>query len=121
MVMQYLYGMNSKNLSRQGLPRRAAGNLESLGRNIRAARTLRGLTMQDLAERAMTSRETIRRLEQGHPGVSVGVLVHVLWVLELDDQIGALAALENDSQGQALALAGLPRRVDAGRTDEFDF
>lgn len=113
--------MNGKNMSCRSLPRKAAGNLEALGRNIRSARVLRGLTMQEVAERAMTSRETVRRLEHGHPGVSLGVLAHVFWVLGLDDQLGLLAALENDAQGQALALARLPKRVDAGKADELDF
>ena len=41
--------MSPKKTSAHDLPGSPAANLKRLGRNIRAARKLRGLTMQDLA------------------------------------------------------------------------
>jgi len=113
--------MSPKNTSAHHLPPGPAANLERLGRNIRSARKLRGLSMQDLAVRCMTTRETVRRLELGHPGVSIGVLAQVLWVLQLDDQLGRIAALETDTVGQAMAISRLPKRVVSKKDDELDF
>lgn len=113
--------MSPKKTSAHDLPANPTANLERLGRNIRAARKLRGLSMQDLAARTMTTRETIRRLENGHPGVSLGVLAHVLWVLQLDDQLGDMAALESDPVGRAMAVSRLPQRVATERNDDLNF
>jgi transcriptional regulator with XRE-family HTH domain len=113
--------MSPKNTSAHDLPPSPAANLECLGQNIRTARKLRGLSMQDLATRCMTTRETIRRLELGRPGVSLGVLAQALWALQLDAQLGRVAALENDAIGQAMAVNKLPKRIASGRNDELDF
>ncbi|NCC05420.1 MAG: helix-turn-helix domain-containing protein [Proteobacteria bacterium] len=113
--------MSPKKTSAHDLPGSPAANLERLGDNIRAARKLRGLSMQDLAVRTMTTRETIRRLENGHPGVSLGVLAHVLWVLQLDDQLGGMASLESDPVGRAMAVSRLPQRVTTEVSDALDF
>lgn len=103
------------------LPPSPAAQLEALGQNLRTARKLRGLSMQDLATRCMTTRETIRRLELGHPGVSLGVLAQVLWVLQLDTQLGRIASLSDDTVGQAMAVSRLPKRITSGSSDDFDF
>lgn len=113
--------MSPKNTSAHDLPPSPAANLERLGGNIRTARKLRSLSMQDLATRSMTTRETIRRLEKGHPGVSLGVLAHVLWVLQLDAQLGRIAALEHDDLGRAMAVSRLPKRVATEKNDDLDF
>lgn len=113
--------MSPKNIAVRVLPPSPAAHLERLGQNIRTARKLRALSMQDLAARCMTTRETIRRLELGHPGVSIGVLAQVLWVLQLDAQLGQIAALENDAIGQAMAVTRLPKRVSSGNNDDLDF
>jgi len=112
--------MSPKKTSAHDLPGNPAANLERLGHNIRTARKLRGLSMQDLAARTMTTRETIRRLKNGHPGVSLGVLAHVLWVLQLDDQLGGMASLESDPVGN-MAVSRLPQRVTTEVSDDLDF
>ena len=113
--------MSPKKTSAHDLPANPAANLERLGPNIRAARKLRALSMQDLAARTMTTRETIRRLENGHPGVSLGVLAHVLWVLQLDDQLGRMASLESDPVGRAMAVSRLPKRITTKRDHDLAF
>ena len=113
--------MSPKKTTTRILPPGPAAQLERLGQNIRTARKLRGLSMQDLASRCLTTRETIRRLELGHPGVSLGVLAQALWVLQPDAQLGRLAALETDAIGQAMAVSRLPKRVTSGAHDDLDF
>jgi len=56
-----------------------------------------------------------------HPGVSLGVLAHVLWVLQLDDQLGGMASLESDPVGRAMAVNRLPQRVTREVSDDLDF
>lgn len=98
-------------MAKEALPASAANALAKLGQDIRAARVRRGITAAELAERAFISRLTITRLEKGHPGVSLGVLAHVLWVLELEGNLGALADPQNDRLGTLLAVDALPKYV----------
>jgi transcriptional regulator with XRE-family HTH domain len=109
-------------MAKESLPDAAAQALAKLGRDIRAARVRREITAGELAERTFTSRLTISRLENGHPGVSLGVLAHVLWVLELEDNLGALADPGNDRLGTLLAVEKLPRyaRKKAGDDKLYD-
>jgi transcriptional regulator with XRE-family HTH domain len=45
-----------------------------LGRQVRLARKQRGMTAQELAERAGISRGLVQRIEKGDPGCTVGVM-----------------------------------------------
>lgn len=103
--------MSTSKIADQSLPPPVAASLEALGRNIRIARKRRRMGEQELATLAHTSRATIRRLEVGAPGVGLGILASVLWVLQLHDDLGRLAAPDTDSYGQFLEQGHLPRRV----------
>ncbi|WP_207462543.1 helix-turn-helix domain-containing protein [Azospirillum sp. SYSU D00513] len=74
--------------------------LERLGRRVRLARLRRNLTQEDLAERAGTTRKTVRALEQGRETVSVGLLLKVMTILGYPDRLPAL--LESDPIGEDL-------------------
>ncbi len=105
--------------------------LRRLGEDLRLARTLRGITMEDMAQRIGISRETLRRLENGHAGVSLGVVAQALWVLNLEGNINNIASLSVDERGQALVAAQAKNRVTKARmktpraglaqSDEYDF
>lgn len=103
------------------LPASAQTQLKILGSNIRNARKIRKIGMEELAQRAMTTRETLRRLENGHPGVSLGVLAHVLWVLQLEENVGAVASFTSDPHAQAYIEAGLPKHIRAQKDKDYDF
>jgi len=103
--------MSTSKIADQSLPPPVAASLEALGRNIRIARKRRRIGEQELATLAHTSRATIRRLEAGAPGVGLGILASVLWVLQLHEDLGRLAAPETDSYGLFLEQGHLPRRV----------
>lgn len=71
--------------------------MEQLGENIKLARKRRGYTQVLISERTGLSRLTIRRIERGDPGVSIGHYLSVLSVLglagdlanvALDDELG---------------------------------
>jgi hypothetical protein len=67
--------------------------------------------MAVIAERALTSRSTLQRIEEGDPNVGIGIYASVLNALGLLDGVGQLADLTHDTVGQALATAELPSRA----------
>ena len=93
------------------LPAALVRALRKLGQDISAARRRRRLTMVMVAERAMISRTTLGRVEQGDAGVSMGIYATVLFVLGVGERIGELADPRTDDVGRALETARLPRRV----------
>ncbi len=74
--------------------------LEIFGKNIKLARKRRHLTMIQVSERADISRNTLRLIEKGNPGVSIGAVMNVLRVLGLQDDFLKLAA--DDEFGRRL-------------------
>ena len=74
--------------------------LEQLGGNIKLARKRRGYTQLLIAERTGLSRLTIRKIEKGEPGVSIGHYLAVLGVLRLAGDIANVAM--DDELGRKL-------------------
>ncbi|MEZ4272249.1 MAG: helix-turn-helix domain-containing protein [Myxococcota bacterium] len=96
------------------IPPQAKNLLKRVGENIERARRHRRITRQAFADRLYVSVPTVRRLEQGHPGVSLGVLASALWALGLHNDLSRLAAAESDLIGQALW-----RRAQGGPDNDF--
>jgi hypothetical protein len=71
--------------------------------------------MAVVAERAFTSRSTLQKVEAGDTGVSIGIYASVLQALGLLEGLSQIAAIGNDSVGQALASADLPKHVHLKR------
>lgn len=72
--------------------------------------------MAVVAERAFTSRSTLQRVEAGDTNVSIGIYAGVLQALGLLDGLGhQVDDISNDSVGQALASADLPKHVHLKR------
>ena len=92
--------------------------LSKLGADLRDARRRRSLPMAIVADRAFTSRSTLQRVEEGDPGVSIGIYAAVLQALGLLEGLGQIAAPSMDSVGQALADQALPQRVHLKRSEE---
>lgn len=86
--------------------------LVELGANIRMARQRRRYTAALVAERAGMSRPTLRAIERGDDGVTVGALANVLHSLGLDQDLRLVA--RDDELGRKLQDAALraprPRR-----------
>ncbi|MEO7965513.1 MAG: hypothetical protein ABIT38_16510 [Gemmatimonadaceae bacterium] len=85
--------------------------LASLGEDIAAARRRRRLPIHIVAERALTTRQTVARIEGGDPSVAMATWASVLFSLGLLDRLAELAAPAHDEVGLALESAELPRRV----------
>ena len=90
--------------------------MRKLGADIRDARRRRKLTTTIVAERAFTTRKTLKRIEEGDYAVSIGIYASVLQVLGLLDQLAQLADPSNDELGRTLASSDLPQRVRAKKS-----
>ncbi|TVR45944.1 MAG: XRE family transcriptional regulator [Planctomycetota bacterium] len=94
---------------------KARRELSDLGMRICYARKRRSLTRKALAGRAGISEYTLRRVESGEIGVTIGAYVAVLYALGLAGDLAAVA--EADPLGRDLqdaALAPRPRRSVGG-------
>ncbi|MCF1751107.1 helix-turn-helix domain-containing protein [Mariniradius sediminis] len=79
--------------------------LSEVGENIKLARLRRKLSSEQVAERAGIGRSTLVKIEQGHPGVSMGNYMNVIWVLGLEQDFLLLA--KDDELGRKLQDAQL--------------
>jgi len=85
--------------------------LRKLGQDLRDARRRRHLPAAVVAERAFTTRPTLQRVEEGNPGVSMGIYAAVIHALGLLDGLQQLADATRDPTGLALADEKLPTRI----------
>ncbi|GAC1540579.1 MAG: hypothetical protein NVS2B17_17000 [Candidatus Velthaea sp.] len=81
--------------------------LSRLGDRLRTARLRRRLSAKLVAERAGMSVMTLRSVENGGMGVTIGAYAAVLHVLGLDGDLDLVAAA--DPLGRDLQDAALPR------------
>ena len=102
----------------KSLPRPVVEALVQVGAAIRTARIRRRKTAAELARRLGVSLPTLRKLEAGDPGVSLGTFVTALWLLDLSGQACAALDPANDRVGMTLDLARMPKRVR--RTKELN-
>ena len=88
-----------KSQASQTLPLPVKRALRKLGADIRAARRRRAIPTELMAERAFTSRGTLRKVELGDPSVSFGIYATVLFVLGMTERLSDLADPRQDSLG----------------------
>ncbi|WP_076521819.1 helix-turn-helix domain-containing protein [Achromobacter sp. MFA1 R4] len=107
--------MPSPNQKRSGaqvaMPQPVARALRRLGQDISAARRMRRLSQEDLAQRIGTSLSTVRRMEDGYPGTALHTFLRALHVLGRLDDLVKVMTLENDALGMELVREQLPQRV----------
>ncbi len=71
--------------------------LNTFGVHVRGWRMVLGLTAQQVSERAGITRDTLRKVESGDPGVGFGNVAQVLRALGVLDQVvDAIDPLESD-------------------------
>lgn len=85
--------------------------LVKLGADIASARRRRRLPLDVVAARALTTRQTVARVEKGDPSVAMGTWANVLFVLGMTDRLADLAAPATDALGIELETERLPERV----------
>ncbi|MGB8352690.1 MAG: helix-turn-helix domain-containing protein [Chthoniobacteraceae bacterium] len=79
--------------------------LKTLGENIRLARLRRRISATMLAERAGMTRPTLRSVERGESGVTLGAYASVLFCLGLEKDLMLIG--KDDALGRKLQDAGL--------------
>ena len=62
------------------------------------------------------SRDTLWRLERGDPSVAMGTLATAVFVLQLHERLGNLAAPARDKPALSLDEARLPKRIRRARS-----
>ena len=87
--------------------------LKELGENIKMARLRRKLSAQLVSERAGMSRTTLRAIENGEAGVTIGAYANVLKCLGFENDIALIA--RDDELGRKLQDAGLPTKARASK------
>ncbi|MCA8965423.1 MAG: helix-turn-helix domain-containing protein [Planctomycetes bacterium] len=92
--------------------------LRELGANIKMARLRRGFAAALVAERAGMSRTTLRSIEKGSSGVTLGAVANVLHSLGLVADLALVA--RDDELGRRLQDAGLETRNRAPRRRRSD-
>src|SRR5574340_408494 len=93
------------------LPIQVAERTKELGQRLRLARTRRGMSIAEVADKAGINRNTLNALELGKPGVAVGVYVTVLWALGLEKTLDGVAHPDADTHGKTLEASRRPERV----------
>ncbi len=84
---------------------------KDLGEYISSWRKLRGLTMQQLAEKANTTRATISKLEHGDSKVSLETFLNVCGSLDVLDRVKEAVDPYETDFGRIRADQELPQRV----------
>ncbi len=93
------------------LPMEIVEQVSQVGSRIRIARKRRRISSAELAAKMFVSRKTLFRLENGDPGVSLGILASALWALGLDRELSAIADPAQDKIGIFHERRNLPERI----------
>ena len=96
----------------------AAATLRRLGEGVQVARRRRRIRQRDLAGRMGVSVGTLRALESGDPGVSMGSLAMAMLALGMLPKLDDLFDIAHDDIGMLLDLEALPKRVRLAQTNE---
>ena len=94
--------------------------LRDIGGHVQAWRKLRGLTQNQLADRAGVDRKSLMRVERGDGAVSLEIVLRVLHGLGALDKVPAAVDPYATDVGRLRADDQLPRRVrprEASRDD----
>ena len=90
---------------------RLARLLDGLGTLLKLARLRRKYSAEVVAQRAGVTRRTLSKVEQGDPGVALGIYARVMQVLRLENDLALLA--KDDELGRKLQDAGITSKLRA--------
>lgn len=96
LILYNLYDMSKVSVARESLPPAAVNALKRLGENLAIARVRRRESQRVWAQRLGISVPTLIRMEQGDPGVGIGIISTALWMIGRADALPELASPKND-------------------------
>jgi transcriptional regulator with XRE-family HTH domain len=88
--------MSKSSAHNDWLPPQATEALRALGQNLALARLRRKASLRDWAKRIGVSVRTLQRLEDGDPGVGMGIYAAALWLMGRSDALPDLADPASD-------------------------
>jgi len=97
------------------LPLPVKRTLKKLGSDLADARRRRRISTSTMAQRAMISRTTLVKVENGDPGVSFGIVATILFILGMTDRLADIADASHDRIGLDLESEKLPKRIHSSR------
>lgn len=80
--------------------------LINLGQNIETARRIRGLNQKEICQQAGITPQTYRRLIQGDPGISLGVLLSVCQVMGVESMLSQMIDPRVDADNISVPVQG---------------
>jgi transcriptional regulator with XRE-family HTH domain len=95
--------------------------LGRVGKNLRAARLRRNLTIAEVAEKIGTGPRAVMDAEKGKTSTGIGVYAALLWAYGLLDPLDELASPLKDEEGIALESAKSRSRARKGKGLDNDF
>jgi transcriptional regulator with XRE-family HTH domain len=116
-----LFMARTKSILLSAPPYEVERGLARLGQNLRAARLLRNLTIEEVARKIGTGTRSVMQAERGHPGTAMAVYAALLWVYGLLEPLTELADLQRDPVGRAAAERRQRARKSVDRTLSDDF
>jgi len=87
--------------------------LQKLGNDLAAARKRRRISTAVMSDLLSVSRPTLRRIENGDPGVAIGSYVLALEIFGMIDRLADLASARYDDEGLAQETERLPKRISS--------
>lgn len=90
----------------------AAESLKALGENLALARLRRKESLRDWAKRIGVSVRTLQRLEDGDPGVGMGIYAAALWLMGRAQALPDLADPASDRGALELDLRQARERLN---------
>ena len=92
-----------------------------IGVRLRFARKRRRLTLREVAAKAGIAYDTARAVESGNIQTGLGAYLAHAWALGLDNKFSDLLKPEDDTEGGALEIVNLPKRVRHRSASDDDF
>ena len=97
------------------IPAKTTLAAKSIGEHLSTWRRIMGFTSSDVADKAGVSRDTISRLENGDPSVSMATFLNVLRAYDLVDTVTDAVDPYQSDLGRARADVLLPQRVRSSK------
>jgi len=110
--------MSKSSAHLDSMPRPALMALREFGLNLATGRVRRKESLRSWAQRLEVSVSTLRRMEAGDPGVSIGVYATALWMMNMAGDLAQLARPEKDVGAISSEIDAIRQRLERSRASK---